>query len=68
MMSTPRDSDMPTAASAGLSRSGGSGPGIRVERVAEVRQRLAGGYYHAILVRRKIADGVDRVLRGFERI
>jgi hypothetical protein len=70
MASSTRGSDHPPVGGASKHPSFGAGPGtlIRADRVAEVRRRLAGGYYHAVLVRRKIADGVDRVLKGFDRI
>ena len=44
------------------------GAGASPERVAAVRLRLAAGYYHAVTVRRKVADDLGRVLRGLERI
>ena len=49
-----------------LSAAAGDPPAIRADRVAEVRRRLAGGYYHAVMVRGKVADGVGRVLRELD--
>jgi hypothetical protein len=47
---------------------GGSGGGFGNERVAEVRRRIARGYYHSLAVRHKIAADVGRVLRGIDRL
>lgn len=46
----------------------GHDAGTTPDRLAAVRLRLAAGYYHAVTVRRKVADDLGRVLRGLERI
>jgi len=43
-------------------------PDPRPERVAESRRRLARGFYHAVLVRAKVAGEVDRVLRILDQV
>ncbi|HPF70533.1 MAG TPA: flagellar biosynthesis anti-sigma factor FlgM [Candidatus Krumholzibacteria bacterium] len=43
-------------------------PDVRADRVAEVKQRLAQGYYQSVEVQAKVADGLGRVIRGIEEL
>ena len=43
-------------------------PDVRRERVDEVRERLAQGYYNSVEVLAKVAGGVDKVIRGIDEL
>ncbi len=43
-------------------------PDVRQEKVATARERLAQGFYNAVEVRAKVADGVEQVIRGIEEL
>lgn len=43
-------------------------PDVRQERVDEVRERLAQGYYNSVEVLAKVAGGVDQVIRGMDEL
>ncbi len=43
-------------------------PDVRQEKVAEVRDRLAQGFYNSVEVRAKVAGGVDKVIRGMDQL
>jgi hypothetical protein len=61
------DSDQSSVAAAYAQAATALGPDPRPDRVAESRRRLARGFYHAILVRAKVAGEVDRVLRVLDQ-
>ena len=43
-------------------------PDVREERVAQAKARLAQGYYRSVEVQAKVAQGVDRVVKGIEEL
>jgi hypothetical protein len=43
-------------------------PDLREEKLAQVRERLASGFYNSVEVQAKVADGVGQVIRGIEEL